>query len=204
MTSVVMIFEMTQDYAVIVPLMIANLVSLFIASRLQHDPIYESLAVQDGIHLPSAKTRQRHGQRQVVSVMQAKRQLLSAEITLREAREQIRSTEQRTWIIMDERGVVGVISRSSLERELAEDGGKKLGEMLDALTFPHVHPDQTLDLALQRMGLNQLDILPVVGRADVHELRGIVTLRDVLDAYGLGPAGLGLLANSTPMAEGRK
>ena len=35
MTSVLMIFEMTQDYAVIVPLMIANLVSLFISSRLQ-------------------------------------------------------------------------------------------------------------------------------------------------------------------------
>ena len=52
MTSVLMIFEMTQDYAVIVPLMIANLVSLFIASRLQHEPIYEALAVQDGIHLP--------------------------------------------------------------------------------------------------------------------------------------------------------
>ena len=53
MTSVLMIFEMTQDYAVIVPLMIANLVSLFISSRLQRQPIYEALAVQDGIHLPN-------------------------------------------------------------------------------------------------------------------------------------------------------
>jgi CIC family chloride channel protein len=53
MTSVLMIFEMTQDYAVIVPLMIANLVSLFVASRLQHEPIYEALAVQDGIHMPT-------------------------------------------------------------------------------------------------------------------------------------------------------
>ena len=70
MTSVLMIFEMTQDYAVIVPLMIANLVSLFIASRLQHEPIYEALAVQDGIHLPTSGTRQRHGRRQVVKVMQ--------------------------------------------------------------------------------------------------------------------------------------
>src|SRR5437762_11904227 len=68
MTSVLMIFEMTQDYAVIVPLMIANLVSLFIASRLQHVPIYEALAVQDGIHLPSAESRQRHSRRQVVRV----------------------------------------------------------------------------------------------------------------------------------------
>ena len=70
MTSVLMIFEMTQDYAVIVPLMIANLVSLFIASRLQHEPIYEALAVQDGIHLPTAETRQRPGQRQVARIMQ--------------------------------------------------------------------------------------------------------------------------------------
>src|ERR1700686_3759297 len=53
MTSVVMIFEMTRDYAVIVPLMIANLVSLFVSSHLQHEPIYEVLAVQDGIHLPT-------------------------------------------------------------------------------------------------------------------------------------------------------
>ena len=63
MTSVVMIFEMTQDYAVIVPLMISNLVSLFISSRLQRQAIYEALAVQDDIHLPTADTRQRHGQR---------------------------------------------------------------------------------------------------------------------------------------------
>ena len=68
--------------------MIANLVSLFIASRLQHEPIYEALAVQDGIHLPIAKTRQRHGQRQVIRVMQTASQLLPAEITVREALEQ--------------------------------------------------------------------------------------------------------------------
>ena len=72
----------------------------------------------------------------------------------------------------DERGVIGVISLSGLERELAKDGKKKLCETVDPLTFPHVHSDQTLDMALQRMGVNQVDILPVVGRADVHELKG--------------------------------
>ena len=60
MTSVVMIFEMTQDYAVIVPLMISNMVSLYIASRLQRQPIYEALAAQDGhthSHMRSRVTR---------------------------------------------------------------------------------------------------------------------------------------------------
>jgi CIC family chloride channel protein len=185
MTSVLMIFEMTQDYAVIVPLMIANLVSLFIASRFQREPIYEALAVQDGIHLPTAESRQRHGRRQVMRVMQTASQLLPAEITVREALERVRSSEFRTWLVTDRRGVVGVINFSWLERELAEGADKKLGELVNALVFPHVHPDQGFDLALERMGANQIEILPVVNRADVHKLEGIVTLRDVLDAYGV-------------------
>jgi CIC family chloride channel protein len=185
MTSVLMIFEMTQDYAVIVPLMIANLVSLFIASRLQHEPIYEALAVQDGIHLPTANTRQRSGQLQVVGIMQIASHLLPAEITVREALEEVRSSEFRSWVVMDRPGVIGVINFARLERELAEGADKKVGELVDALMFPHVHPDQGLDLALERMGGNQLEVLPVVNRADVHKLEGILTLRDILDAYGV-------------------
>jgi len=185
MTSVLMIFEMTQDYAVIVPLMIANLVSLFIASRLQHEPIYEALAVQDGIHLPTAETRRRHGRRQVVKVMRSASLLLPSDITVREAWERVHSSESRAWLVTDRRGVVGVINFSRLEREQAESADKKVGQLVDALAFPHVHPDQGLDLALERMGANQIEILPVVNRADVHRLEGIVTLRDVLDAYGV-------------------
>ncbi len=188
MTSVLMIFEMTQDYAVIVPLMIANLVSLFIASRLQRAPIYEALAVQDGIHLPTAETRQRYGQRQVMSVMQTASEALPAEITVREALERARSSEVRTWLVTDRRGVVGVINLSWLERELTEGADKTLGELVDALVFPHVHADHGLDLALQRMGANQIEMLPVVNRANVHKLEGVVTLRDVLDAYGVSRA----------------
>jgi CIC family chloride channel protein len=189
MTSVVMIFEMTQDYAVIVPLMISNLVSLFISSRLQRQPIYEALAVQDGLHLPTAETRQRHGQRQIIQVMHTAIELLPAEITVREALERVRSSEFRTWLVTDGRGVVGVINLPTLERELAEGAAKQLGELVGARTFPHVHPDQGLDLALERMGANQIEILPVVSRADVNKLEGIVTLRDVLDSYGVNLPG---------------
>jgi chloride channel protein, CIC family len=84
--------------------------------------------------------------------------------------------------------VVGVINLSSLEQESAESADKKVGELVDGLVFPHVHPDQGLDLALERMGANRIEILPVVNRADVHKLEGIVTLRDVLDAYGVSRA----------------
>ncbi|PYX07808.1 MAG: hypothetical protein DMG88_13410 [Acidobacteria bacterium] len=187
MTSVVMIFEMTQDYAVIVPLMISNLVSLFISSQLQKQPIYEALAIQDGIHLPSAESRTRHVQRQVIRIMRPATEPLPAEITVREALERVRPNELRTWLVTDRRGVVGVINVSMLEREMAEGADKKLSELVGTFVFPHVHSDQGLDLALERMGTNQMEILPVVSRADVHKLEGVVTLRDVLDSYGVIP-----------------
>jgi len=185
MTSVLIIFEMTQDYAVIVPLMIANLVSLFVASLLQHEPIYEALAVQDGIHLPTAKTRQRLGQRQVASIMKAASQLLPAETTVREALERVSASEFRTWLVTDRRGVIGLIDLSRQEGKQVEGADKKLGDLVDGLVFAHIHPDQGLDLALERMGENQFDILPVVNRSNIHKLEGIVTLRDVLEAYGV-------------------
>jgi CIC family chloride channel protein len=185
MTSVVMIFEMTQDYAVIVPLMISNLVSLFISSRLQRQPIYEALAVQDGIHLPSAETRHRHGQRQITRAMRALTESLPAKLTVREALQHAQSSKSRSWLVMEGSGVIGVINRLRLEREFTQDANQQLGTIVSGLNFPHVHSDQGLDLALERMGASQLDVLPVVNRANVHELEGIVTLGDVLDSYGV-------------------
>jgi CIC family chloride channel protein len=188
MTSVLMIFEMTQDYAVIVPLMIANLVSLFVASLLQHEPIYEALAVQDGIHLPSAHSRNRHG-RSAASIMRAPGLVLPAETTVRDALEQIRSSALHTWLVTDRRGIIGVLDLTQLQREEAEGADKQLGDLVEAPVFPHVHADQGLDLALDRMGSNHLEMLPVVNRADVHKLEGVVTLEDILVAYGVGSAG---------------
>lgn len=185
MTSVLIIFEMTQDYAVIVPLMIANLVSLFVASLLQHEPIYEALAVQDGIHLPSARTRQRLDQRTAAEIMKTPALLLESETSVREALGRIRAGGLRTALVTDQRGVIGIVTQSQLEVEVDEDSGRLLDDLMTAPLFPHMHADQGLDLALERMGSNQIDLLPVVSRANVHELVGIVTLADVLDAYGV-------------------
>jgi len=185
MTSVLMIFEMTQDYAVIVPLMIANLVSLFIASRLQPEPIYEALAVQDGIHLPSAETRQRQGKRHIIRIMRALTESLPSEITVGEALQRANSSKFQTWLVLDSNGVLGVINRATLEREFTQGANHELRKIVGILNFPHVHSDQGLDLALERMGANQIDVLPVVDRANVHRLEGIVTLRDVLEFYGV-------------------
>jgi CIC family chloride channel protein len=187
MTSVLMIFEITRDYAVIVPLMISNLVSFFIASRFQREPIYEVLAHQDGIHLPTAGSRIQEGQRQVYQAMHAATEVLDARATIQDVLDKISSSQQHAWPACDDRGVIAMVSLGHLQKALTEGAtSQSLGEILKAGEFPHVHTDHSLSMALDRMGASQLDVLPVVNRADVHKLEGIVTLQDVLRLYGVG------------------
>ena len=190
MTSVVMIFETTRDYAVIVPLMISNLVSYFIASKLQRTPIYEQLAEQDGIHLPLSGGRQRERQRQVFEVLKPVGESLDVGEALGKVIERTAGSAQKTWPVCDPRGVVGIVTRAQLLR--VQDGEKpvkKLGDLVGEREFPHLHSDHSLEVALVRMGETRTDLLPVVSRANVHELLGIVRLQDVLRCYGVEDSG---------------
>ena len=190
MTSVLMILETTRDYAVIVPLMISNLVSFFISSRLQREPIYTALAIQDGIHLPAGEPRRQHAQRQVIQAMRAPTEVLPAQVTVGAALERVASSTFRAWPVTDRRGVIGVVSVARLERAWGEGAaGVRLADLVDARSFPHVHADQALDLVLERMGATDLELLPVVSRADMNKLEGVITLSDLLEAFGVPSAG---------------
>jgi CIC family chloride channel protein len=193
MTSVLMIFEMTHDYAVIVPLMISNLISLFIASRLAPEPLYEALARQDGIHLPAAAARSGSDQRRVARIMKVPdpSELLESTMSIQEALERTRSSKFSAWIVTDGDGVAGVLSHARLAQYASEsnDGHRALAELLDPTEFPHLHSDHTLHFALDRMSATHLDILPVVSRANIHHMEGVVSLRDVLNSYGFDSLG---------------
>jgi CIC family chloride channel protein len=94
---------------------------------------------------------------------------------------------RQTWILTDARGVVGLLTREQLEKAASlENPGIPVRELLHGREFPHVHTDHSLDDALDRMGANRVDVLPVVSRANIHELLGVVRLQDVLESYGVG------------------
>ena len=186
MTSVLMIFEMTRDYAVIVPLMIANLTSFFISSRFQNEPIYEALAHQDGIHLPSRSTRDELNQRTVLQIMRRTPEILPAEMRVQDVIEQTRASKFRIWPVTEKDYFLGMLTRETLGCAYA-DGRKEqpLKDIVETLQVPHLHTDHALHQALERMSKYHLDVLPVVHRANIHKLEGVVTLQDVLNEYGV-------------------
>lgn len=194
LTSVIMIFEITRDYSIIVPLMISNLLSYFISSRLQRQPIYEALQHQEGIHLPSF-VRQREGLLLTTEAVRRPTKILSSNDTPVQVVPSL-DREHNAWPVVGRDGLLGMISRAQLEQAmLAGRGEMALSELfpssseqlpLTAENFPHVHEDHPLDTVLRRMAETGLNVLPVVSRSSLRDLKGIVSVRDILDAYGLG------------------
>jgi CBS domain-containing protein len=75
----------------------------------------------------------------------------------------------RSWPIVSDGKIVGMIDAASA---VAETGGV-------------LYPDQPLSVALEKMGSAHVDVLPVVSRADMRKILGVVTMPDVLAAYGV-------------------
>jgi H+/Cl- antiporter ClcA len=178
------VLEMARDYSIIVPLMISNLVSFYISCRLQRHPIYEALALQDGVHLPSPSTHRMTSQLRVRAAMRP------PELTI----EPTTNPDSAIRLMIDRRvhqlpvsegsKFLGMLSKTKLEASRPDT--PEVGAILGNSQFPHLHSDHTLDVALHRMGSSNMQELPVVSRRDVHTLEGIVALEDVLRLYGIG------------------
>jgi CIC family chloride channel protein len=194
LTSVIMIFEVTRDYTIIVPLMVSNLIAYFISSRFQKVPIYEALAEQDGIHLPTAEARAQAGRSQVAHAMREAPIILAPDTPAYEAQERVKDSLLNAWPVVDQQGLYGMLGSAELEKARVNgSAAKNVRDLLNEqsqsdplhLESAHVHPDHTLSLALERMGSSGLRTLPVVSRANVRQLLGIVLLDDILDFFGV-------------------
>ncbi len=197
LTSVIMIFEITRDYTIIVPLMVSNLIAYFISSKLQKQPIYEALAYQEGVHLPTAHSRSQAERMQVRQAMRPAPAVLSPDVTIAMVLRQMQNSALDAWPVGDAEGLWEMVRRSELE-QAADDGAanQKVAEILGegfrsgfSTAEEHLHPDHSLSLALEKMGTSGVNVLPVVSRANVRQLLGIIALGDILDAYGVAKRG---------------
>lgn len=183
LTSVIMIFEMTRDYNIIVPLMISNLISFFVSYQLQRQPIYEALAHQEGVILPGAEGREHLSRMQVSEALEPA--ALAAELPLNAALEQLAVLGRNTLPVTRGGELLGIVTRAELESCLARGGGRASDAIDPAAPVPFVHADQPLALALEKMGQAGLDALPVVSRADLRQFAGTITLPETLRAFGI-------------------
>lgn len=182
MTSVLIVFEMTGGYELVLPLMIANVAAYLLARALRPTPVYEALLAQDGIRLPhGAGSRGVLAGLEVAVAMTRSPVTLLASTPVAEAAGLAKVHGHATYPVVDAEGrFVGLLSEARIQRTIAEGEGQRAAADV-ARRKEYAVPDEPLLKAvarMQRLGTRQL---PVLERG-TSRLAGILAMSDVLRA----------------------
>jgi CIC family chloride channel protein len=182
-TSILMIFELTHDYALILPIMLANLTAYAVAGRLRRVPIYEALLLQDGVNLrqfPLMRAGEPWQALPVNTLMTHEVVTFRADTALPIAREELEHRRFRLYPVVDAAGrFVGMVHRKGIERVAVTHPERRVGDVLVEPAVPLVHPDQTIRDVVRLFVQTEQTTLPVVSRVDPGRLLGVVTLHDI-------------------------
>ena len=182
-TSVFMVLETTGNYSIILPVMISNTIAYLISRKYQHAALFDLLAKQDNLELPSMEEQREQA---VLRVEDAMREPLSAplrpEDTLARALEIAEKSSENILLVRFPTGRWTSVARTELREMASEKPGETLlREVLSTARLPVLHPDQRLDDVLRF--IQGHEVLPVVSRAGLRALEGVLSLPDVLGAY---------------------
>lgn len=184
MTSVFMVLEVSGNYEIIVPVIVANTFSYLISRSLQHIPIFDLLTRQDGLILPSLEENREEAILRVEDAMLAvPATILSAQDYVDANYHRVEGSTDPAFLVRMHPSGWNVISREQLQRLFKEGKGElMLGSVLPKQFLPSLYPDLPLDSALRYV--NSYPLIPVVNRADSRRLEGMVSRESVFNKYG--------------------
>ncbi|CAM9955007.1 unnamed protein product, partial [Chrysoparadoxa australica] len=183
-TSIIMVFEMTRDYHIILPLMIANMVSYYISSKLHEGSIYESISEQDGIHLPTKEDNEILETLIVEDAMVVDPYSLNANLSVKEAEDLILEEPYSGFPILKNGLLVGMIAKSELKKAMAKKEEEKNIMEISEKKVISIYPDQSLMVAFHKLDRFNISRLPVVSRINDKRMIGIITAENIVSQFG--------------------
>jgi CIC family chloride channel protein len=182
-TSVFMIIEVSGNYSIVLPVMISNAVAYLVSRQYQRDGLFDVVARQDGIQLPSMEHEREAIIPRVEDAMQPPPIVLPPDLSVRDGLRLVRESAARdvlAHVRPEVWGSVPVETLSALEAD--GKGDLAIGSVLALVDpLPVVHPDERLESALRAIGHRWG--IPVVHRADPNRMVGIVTTESMLAVY---------------------
>jgi CIC family chloride channel protein len=183
MTSVFMVLEVSGNYEIIVPVIVANTFSYLVSRGLQSVPIFDLLTRQDGLILPSLEEDREE------TILRVEDAMLPVPATILSAQEYVDANSRRVQDSTDPNFLVrlhpsgwNTVTRDQLHRFYQEGKGElTLGSVLPPQSLPSLYPDLPLDSALRYV--NDYPLVPVVNRANSRQLEGVVSRDSVFKKY---------------------
>ena len=199
LTSVFMVLEVSGNYSIIIPVILANTIAYLISRVLQPIPIFELLTLQDGLYLPSMEELREESSLHLEDAMQpitvpVLQGTETIENTARSLAQYGDGKAMQVVLIQCNDGLWYVAKREELEALFSEATADATGETQDAAPevlslaerlgperTPILFPDLPLSSALPHF--RRWPLLPITNRAMRGSLEGVVSLQDVLNRY---------------------
>ncbi|MEH2208429.1 MAG: chloride channel protein [Nostoc sp.] len=187
-TAIVIVFEMTTDFNLVLPLMIVSVAAYLVADKVVPGSLYEKLLELKGITLTKEVAMEGALTKLTAKdVMQERVETLDAEMSLEEAMQAFARSHHRGFPVVEDSKLVGIVTQSDLlkirestnhtlrDRNLADI---LLKEIMTSVPMT-VSPIHTLSNVLYLLDRYQISRLPVVDR---RKLIGIITRADIIRA----------------------
>ena len=184
-TAVLILFEMTRDYDIILPVMTAVVAATFVSQLLSKDTIYTYRLSRRGVVIDDNQLPVDVMQSLNVSdAMNPVSVRVSSETPIGEiARQLADDRESIALVINDEGELTGVITDTDVTQALGEDAERLTAGDVSSTNLLTIFPDQTLADALGVFGVRGVHALPVMLRDQPLIPCGILKRADVTNAY---------------------
>lgn len=182
MTSVFMVLEVSGNYSIIVPVIVANTIAYVISRGLQPNAIFDVLTRQDGLDLPSMEEQREEHVLHVEDAMRPAQVVVDEEATGNEALQRAEKAGTDDLLVRLHPTGWSSVKRQELRALADGDHGEvSLNSLLALPRIPFLHPDHPLEMALRYT--DRWPIVPVVSRANLGKVEGVITQKDVLERY---------------------
>ncbi len=186
LTAILILFEMTGSYKIILPLMLSCIIGTIAAGQLYRDSIYTLKLIRRGIDIREGKEVNVLRAMLVKEVMSTNVETIPEGLPLERMTEIISKSKYNSFPMVNaEKRLCGILSFNDYNEAIFDENLKFLVVAKDLATedLVTVSSEDDLYTALEKISVKDFSTLPVVANDDPHQLIGIVTRRDIIGAY---------------------
>lgn len=187
-TAVLIVFEMSNDYKLILPLMLATVVATLLAEFFFTDSIYTLKLRLKGITLQRGRDLDLMQSILVKEAMTPSPYVVTADMSIEELGLDFQRTHSHSFPVVNAQGhLAGMVSIRDYERALERKDVDSLA-VQDVATMGGLliaYADEPLSDAIQRLSVRGVNKMPVVSRENPQQVIGVIRRRDIVKAYNM-------------------
>jgi CIC family chloride channel protein len=186
LAAILILFEMTGDYKIILPLMLACIIATIASGQFLRDSIYTLKLARRGVDIKEGKEVNVLKSMFVKDVMNTHVETMTEALPLEQMTEKISKSKFNSFPVLNAQNeLTGILSFNDYSEAIFDEHLKGLVVAGDLATsdLVTITMDENLWTALEKISSKDFAVLPVVSAQEPNKLEGVVSRRDIIGAY---------------------